>query len=68
MVKKISEKKEEVFCAGSSCCCNPPLWAVLMVLIGVVWLVEHYTWVDVPLVAILLLVVGLFYCFRRKKK
>lgn len=49
------------------CCSDPaPVWAVLFVVIGAVWIAEFYLRMDVPLVAILLVIIGVYYLIRRK--
>lgn len=72
--KRSSASKPKVSksgCCGSDSCCaglNISFWPVVFVVVGVVWLVEYYASIDVPLVAILLLLIGLFMLFKKDKK
>jgi hypothetical protein len=56
-----SKPKKEACCSDA-----PPVWAILSVIIGAVWIAEHYLKMDVPLVAIILVIIGLYHLIKRK--
>ncbi len=47
---------------------NISFWPIMFIVAGIVWLIEFYADIDVPLVAILLLLIGIFLLFRKKKR
>ncbi len=40
----------------------------MLIVAGIVWLVEYYAAIDIPLVAILLLLLGFFILFKKDKE
>ena len=68
MAKKRTSKevKEE----GHECCHHHsfPTFGVILLVVGIVWITEHYMNVDLPLVAILLVVIGLIIVMHHTSK
>ncbi|MBW2964921.1 hypothetical protein KY363_05690 [Candidatus Woesearchaeota archaeon] len=58
----MAKKKEKEVCCHE----QPPIWAVMFVVIGTVWIAEFYLRMDIPLVAILLVIIGLYYLIKRR--
>jgi hypothetical protein len=61
MPKKTTKKE------ASECCDDQvPIMAMLFVIIGGVWIAEHYARIDFPLTAAVLVLLGLYYLINKK--
>ena len=70
-VSKPAKSVKKECCTDNGCCScglNLSFWPIALIVVGIVWLVEYYAAIDVPLVAIVILLVGLFMLFKKDKK
>lgn len=44
---------------------NQKFWPWLLILIGAVWLIEVYTKIKIPIVPIILILIGLYFLFKK---
>jgi len=44
---------------------NQKLWPWLLILVGIVWLIEEYFPIDIPVVPIVLILIGVYYLLKK---